>query len=464
MIVPRTRLLFWVAVIAVPMSVLAVPPAETGLGIEGLPQAMDRFAQQGHLLAIGLIGGLVLLAVFDAALAFGSLNGVRAELPEVARLTKDREGTLPVHLFAAPGKRRLLRLGLAFPPEITTPSETIETEIAGTTAAASVTWPCTATRRGRYILDRVYLEGSSPLGFWAVRSSVPTQSEVRVYPNLMHERRNVAALFLNRGVFGIHQQRQVGQGREFEKLREYVPGDSYDDVHWKATARRGHPITKTYQIERTQEVYVLIDTSRLSARKMSGGIGLPETTQLERFLTSAMVLGLAAERQGDLYGLMTFDDRVGTFIRAKNGKAHYGVCRDALYTLNASRVNPDFDEVFSFLRLRLRRRALVIFLTNLDDPVLAESFVKNVHLIGRHHLMLVGMPIPSGVKPLFQDDKADTVSDVYDRLAGHMRWQGLRELERVLQRQGVQFLLLDHARMAAQLVTQYMNIKQRQLL
>ena len=99
---------------------------------------------------------------------------------------------------------------------------------------------------------------------------VPVGAEIRVYPNLVTERKNLAALFLNRGSFGLHAQRQLGKGREFEKLREYVPGDGYDELHWKATARRGRPITKVYQIERTQEVYVVIDASRLGGAASPG--------------------------------------------------------------------------------------------------------------------------------------------------------------------------------------------------
>src|SRR6185312_13308872 len=199
--------------------------------------------------------------------------------------------------------------------------------------------------------------------------TLPAQSEIRVYPNLLGERKNLAALFLNRGAFGLHAQRQVGKGRDFEKLREYVPGDGYDEIHWKATARRGKPITKVFQIEKTQEVYVIVDASRLSARKPDENA---ETNSvLERFVTAALVLGLAAEQQGDLFGLLTFTDKVETFVRAKNGDAHYNTCRDALYTLEPKIVTPDFDELCTFLRLRLRRRALLVFLTALDDPAVA---------------------------------------------------------------------------------------------
>ena len=87
-----------------------------------------------------------------------------------------------------------------------------------------------------------------------------------MYPNLFDERKHVAALFLNRGHYGIHSQRIMGKGREFEKLREYSHGDSMQDVHWKASAKRGALVTKVFQVERTQEVYVLVDSSRLSAR------------------------------------------------------------------------------------------------------------------------------------------------------------------------------------------------------
>ena len=117
------------------------------------------------------------------------------------------------------------------------------------------------------------------------------------------------------------------------------------------------------------------------------------------------MLGLAAEQQGDLFGLLTFTDRVQNFVRAKNGKAHYSTCRDALYTLQPQIVSPDFDELCTFIRLRLRRRTLLFFLTSLDDPVLAESFVRNMDLIRRQHLVLVNMIQPPGVAPVFTESQ-----------------------------------------------------------
>jgi uncharacterized protein (DUF58 family) len=457
MIVPRSRLLFWVAAVVLPFALVGAvsPPA---LGVSLL-----------------CIGGLLVLVFADAIGTGRSLAGIRVELPPVARMSKDREAKLEVRIRNEGRRQRGLRVGLAWPHEIKAASEILDTRLPAQSEWSRLAWSCMPLRRGNYRFDTAYVEGASLFGFWSVRKKLPVQSEIRVYPNMLTERKSVAALFLNRGAFGVHAQRQIGKGRDFEKLREYIPGDDYNEIHWKATARRGKPITKVFQIEKTQEVYVILDASRLSARQVQGSTmanGVQSgswnlelgTSVLECFLTAALVLGLAAERQGDLFGLLTFTDKVEKFVRAKNGRTHYSACRDALYTLEPKIVTPDFDEVCSFIRLRLRRRALLVFLTALDDPALAESFVRNMDLIRRQHLVLVNMLQMPGVNPLFSDPEVACMDDLYKQLGGHLQWQKLRELQKVLQRRGVRFTLLNNERLSAELVFQYLNVKQRQLL
>jgi len=464
MIAPSSKLLFWVAVIVLPFALLAaVVPAAAPVSLL-------------------LIAALVLLALADAVGSSKSLGGIGVELPAVARMSKDREAKLELRIRNERQTARILRLALAWPREIKPAEEIVETVLPAQSEWSRLIQVCIPRCRGNYQLDRAFIEGGSPLGFWAVRKTIPLRSEIRVYPNLLTERKNLAALFLNRGAFGAHARRQIGKGRDFEKLREYVPGDGYDEIHWKATARRGKPITKVFQIEKTQEIYVIVDASRLSAR--SGASTLPvgpaknnsatqaesrrleagAATVLEKFVTAALVLGLAAEQQGDLFGLLTFTNQVEKFVRARNGQAHYSACRDALYTLQPKIVTPDFDELCTFLRLRLRRRALLVFLTALDDPALAESFVRNIELIRRQHIVLVNMVQPPGVQPMFTGRDVAETDDLYRQLGGHLQWQNLRELQKVLQRRGVRFSLLDNERLSAGLVAQYMAVKQRQLL
>jgi len=439
--------LMWVGAIAPPLALLSA--------------AVPRLTPV--CLAVIVILGIV--SVTDALRASGSLAGIGVQFPPVVRMSKDREGRVDVRIQNQSQKSRGLRIGLGLPEEI--PAADPEQDVVLPPGAewSRLSWSCTPKMRGRFRAGPVYVEGVSPFGMWSVRKPIPAQSEIRVYPDLMTERKSLASLFLRRGIHGFHLQRQVGKGRDFEKLREYVPGDSFEDIHWKATARRARPITKVFQIERTQEIYVVVDASRLSARRQPSSTaeaGGPPI--LERMVTAALVLGLAAQQQGDLFGLITFTDKVETFVRAKNGKAHYNTCRDALYTLQPQIVTPDFGELYTFIRMRLRRRALIIFLTSLDDPALAENFVRSVELIRRQHLLLVNMIRQPGIEPLFSNRGLESVDDLYRGLGGHLRWQKLRQLEKTLQRRGVKFSLIDNERLSADLVSQYLNIKQKQLL
>jgi len=434
MIVPRNRLLFWFAVIVLPFSVLAGTHPST------LPACL------------AIIAAFVLVAVWDVLTSRRLLNGLHLEAPAISRLAIDKEGQFELRLRNESRQPRALRLALPLPAEFTAPWDEIEVALPAEVEWSQFPWTCLPNKRGRYSLDAAYLESASPLGLWSVRKTMPLRAEIRVFPNMQKERKGLGLMF--RGAFGTHAQRQVGKGREFEKLRDYVTGDGSEDIHWKATARRGKPVTKVFQVERTQEVYVALDTSRLSAREDA----------IERHISTALLIGAAAEQQGDLFGLLSFSDRVENFVRARTGTAHYNSCRDAIYALQPSEVNPDFDEVCSFIRLRLRRRALVIILTALDDPVLAENFVRNVDIIARQHLVVVGMMKPSGVAPLFSDPAVSTSDDLYEKLGGHLRGQNLEEISRLLQRRGVKLSIFDSERMGLSLVSEYLNIKKRQLL
>lgn len=448
MIAPGNRLVFWTAITSLACaSVYAASPALW-------PILLCCFAL------------FVLVVVTDAALAVRRLDLVQADFaptPSGFRLTKDREGRIVLQLCNRGARARRLRLGVVFPPVFQTSQETHVVNLPGNMESFTLDWPCTPRKRGRFRIENIYLEVHSALGFWQYRMLQVCETAVRVYPNLMSERNRLAAIFLNRGNIGIHSRRRVGKGRDFEKLREYIPGDGYEDIHWKATARRAHPVTKVYQIERTQEVYVVMDASRLSARTLADDAGAP-ATQLDRFIQAAMVLGMVAEKQGDLFGLLTFSDRIHNFVRARTGRSHFNVCRDALYTLEPRDVTPDFDELCTFIRTRLTRRALLVFLTNLDDPVLAESFTRNLDLINRRHLVLVNMLTPRGAVPLFSGPEVSSDDEIYQRLGGHLQWRDLRELQRVLYRRGVSMGMMENASLTPELVSQYLNVKQRQLL
>jgi uncharacterized protein (DUF58 family) len=445
MIVPRANLILIAALTLIPLLGAAVSLPSLAPGLVGL---------------FGLFG---LIISADAHLGRRRLRQVRVHLPAKLRWIQGRAVKLEVVFESQLTEPIRLRVGFDFPSEIVPDEEERVVDLPAQAGKHHVLFECRPAQRGLFRIEGCYYEAASPLGLWDIRGRNLQPIEVRAYPSLDSERKQVASLFLRTNRSGSQALRQLGQGREFEKLREYVPGDGFDTIHWKATARRGHPITKLYQVEKTQEIYVIIDASRLSARLQVPG-DPSQGTHLDRYIAATLVLGLAAEKQGDLFGLLTFGDRVFNFVRARNGKEHYSACREALYRLEPQSVAPDFEEVATFIRLRLRRRALLVFMTDLDDPIIMESFQRSADLICRKHLVHVQMLQTADVKPAFSNAAVASVDDVYQDLAHHLAWHDLRQLSLSLQQHGVSLSVVSNEEFSTQAIANYLRVKQRQLL
>lgn len=447
MIVPSTRIVRLFAATVLPSSLASAMVPNSGSFLVGV------------CLLLCAIGGA------DAWLAERRRRGINVEFPERLNLSRDRQAVLPFKVSDSSGAPCSLVIGLQLPRGVTSPYPEYPVQLTGERQSVRGQWPLTASRRGSHQLEQCRLRVLSPLGLWYAQAPLPAGTWLRVYPNLREERKRLAALFLNRNTALVRPARQVGQGREFEKLRLYLPGDSIGDIHWRATAKRGQLVTKEFRVERTQEVYVIIDASRLSARQVTLRCGEGnEEPLLERYIRSALILGSVAQNQGDLFGVMAFSDQVLGFVRAKSGTGHFGACRDALYNLVSSSANPGYDEAASFLAARLRRRALLIFLTSLDEPALAEGFVRSIGVLSRRHLVCVAMQRPEAAAPLFSGGEADGLDDIYRSLGGHLVWHGLREMKQTLRLRGVQLSLVEDERLSAEVVSRYLDVKRRQML
>ena len=438
MIAPRTKL---IAVVATGGSAAAV--AASLMPAIGLP-------------AMVLLLAVAALAAWDGWRAETAANCLRAELPDLVRTVQGRTSKLPLSIRNA-GREpvRELRLAPEFPASFEgMPGETSFAVLEPATGARmEIEYRC--GRRGEYRIGRCWLSSVSRLRLWSVRTSAATNCLVRVYPDIARDK--TAAEFLHRERAGSRVRQMTGKGREFSRLREYLPDDPFEDVDWKGTARRGKPVVRTWRAERDQEVYVAVDASRLSARPSGDG------TILDRYVHSALVMELAAESQGDRFGILSFSDRVHRFVRARSGRTHFMACRDALYQLQPRAVEPEFGELFGFLETRLTRRALVILLTSLDDPLTSETFARHVGMASRRHLVLAAMPQAEGAHPLFSTPAAN-LHEAYRALAGHSRWRQVAELRKACERQGVRLHLIDPARASGQLAGIYLEVKQRQRL
>jgi uncharacterized protein (DUF58 family) len=469
MIAPRTNLVVWAAAIILPLSILA--------GV------VDSFRS---ICVLGIVV-FALISLADLLLGLGKYRHLEFQIPPVNRVTAGRDFELDLKLNGTGLRKGAIRLVLDLPPIVKLDQSNTLLQIKGDNVQVPV--KAVAEHRGAYPINRLFFDWISPARFWVFREERPLKSELRVYPDLALEGRKIAH-FLNRGGFGAHRQRQIGRGREFEKLREYEPGDSFDSIHWKAAAKRHKPIAKVFQVEKSQEVYMAIDSSRLSGRFVSsssssstvvdlntrhtqdspqrhgraGAHLYRSQTILEQFIAATLLAGATAERQGDLFGLITFSDKVDQMARARGGSLHFNHCRDLLINLQARLVAPDFEDIAATLLNRLTKRSLLIFLTSLDDSVTGENFLLAARFLARRHLVMAIMLLPPDTQPLFSAPGVEHTDQIYENIAGHLRWAKLQELRKQLLQAGVLFHLAPGQSFTLTVVSEYLATKRRQLL
>jgi uncharacterized protein (DUF58 family) len=450
MIAPRPGLVGWATAIVLPLTILST------------------LLPSWRTLTVPAIALFVVIALLDLLWNWRRHRDLEFVVPDTIRTIAGRSFQISLRLSAASAQSGVIRVALALPSSLSMTTGDTVLKLHSGESAPAIPLELRAETRGIFLVSQLFFDWISLLGWWIYRERQSIRCEVRVYPDLTTEGRQLAR-FLKRNGVGIHHYRHLGRGREFEKLREYEPGDGFDTIHWKATAKRRYPITKVYQTEKAQEVYVALDSSRLSGRLVANEYATPgssagQVPTLERTIASSLLFCAAAQSQGDLFGLLTFSDKIDHLVTARSGSAHFNRCRDVLAGLQTRLVSPDFGEIASTLMARIKRRALIVFLTSLDDPVLSEAFLSSMDFVARRHLVLAIMLLAPSVRPLFTPPGVDKIDDIYQNIAGHLRWTHLTELRRQLHQRGIQLCLVSNQSVSLEMVSQYIALKRRQAL
>jgi uncharacterized protein (DUF58 family) len=411
------------------------------------------------------LSALVVLAVcgFDALLSWHRLDGFSILLPPSIRAFLSQEQTFTLELRrVAPHAPSKLRIAIGLPAEVEPIRDDIIVPAPAPRSGVLFEMRFLGRVRGEFSIRRAFLGCQSFLGLWQLRRTVPVQVTVLVQPALLSIARETARLLASK----LHAGRRIvarnGRGREFEQLREFVPNDDFGEIDWKATARRRTPIVRDYQVERTQDIYAVIDYSRLSGRTVINSEN-QTVSVLDEYIRSALMLYYAVREAGDRFGLATFANRIGYFIKSSNAASLDATFRRALYPLRPQTTAPAYDEICGAFRQRVKRRALIVFFTSLAEPLLAESFLNASRLLARQHLIVVASPADAFAQPLFSS-RVDTSDEIYRHLGGHLLWKKLAEIRLQLSTVGIRMHNVAPSRLGLAAATEYLTIKERQLL
>jgi uncharacterized protein (DUF58 family) len=254
---------------------------------------------------------------------------------------------------------------------------------------------------------------------------------------------------------GVRSTPKRGEGRTFASLRDYVVGDDPRHIDWKASARRGHPITREYTIEQAQTVYLLVDAGR-SMTQLAGAY-----SRFEYALSSALVLADVASTAGDRVGAMVFDDQLRALVPAQRGRAALQALRAAMIPLQPSLVEPDYSAAFRALAARQRKRALLVLLTDVIDARAARALLAHLTRGASHHLAVVVALRNEALLGAARMPDAASGRALYASAAAE---ELIAERATALQRMrdaGVVVLDVAPDAMAAAVVNQYLELKAR---
>ena len=305
--------------------------------------------------------------------------------------------------------------------------------------------------RGEARFERPELRLTSPLQLWQVTRYVGEASDVRVYPNFRALAKYTLLATDNRlSQIGVLQVRRRGEGTEFHQLREYRQGDPQRAIDWKATARTARLIAREYEEEKDQRVLLVIDCSRRMASKDDA------LSHFDHTLNAALLLGHVALRQGDAVGMLTMGG-VQRYLEPRKSIGAVHAMLNRVYDLEPTLAVPDYDQAARDVMRHVRRRALVIILTNLRDED-DETLLPGLNLLRTRHLVVL-----ASLREAIIGRALSTRVDSFDRAVTHAAAADyLAERERVFRRigaAGVISLDVEPERLPIALVNRYLDIK-----
>ena len=432
-------------------------PSLRALGLLGLWTGLGVLvAFDGSWLGTWQLAGAALLAiaVFDA-LDLWRLEAPRIEREVASAISVGVASRVALRIENPQPRALELELMDHHPPEVRAEGLPIALAVPGAGGVESEyrLWPL---ERGDHHFGHVEVRVRSALGLWRRQIECAEPFSLRTYPNFRAAVGYELLAAENRvGALGIRRHRRRGEGLEFHQLREYRAGDSLRQVDWKATARVQRTISREYQDERDQQIVFLLDCGRrLHARD-------GDRSHFDAALDAILLVSHVALRQGDAVGLMTFSGE-RRWLAPRKGIGQVNALLNGVYDLNTGARAADYPAAARELVSRIRKRALVVVVSNVRDEDAGE-LRASLRLLSRHHLVLLASLRETALstalaRPIDDLDAALRVASVRRYL--DQRRTALRSLER----SGAQLLDSDPSALPVALVNRYLDIKSAGIL
>lgn len=239
-------------------------------------------------------------------------------------------------------------------------------------------------KRGVYQFGVVNIFVSCKIGFISRRFKTGKPCKVKVYPSFVCMKKyELLAAGSKLNPQGNKKIRKIGQQLEPDQIKDYVKGDDYRFINWKATARKGKLMANVFQDEREQNVYCLIDKGRTMQSAFE------RMTLLDHSINASLALLYVAMLKGDKSGLITFEKKVDSIVPATRKPIQLQVIQEALYYQNTSFLESDFQALYQAIHTNIKNRSLLIIYTNFDSVQAMQRQLHSLSMLAKHHNVLV---------------------------------------------------------------------------
>ena len=400
---------------------------------------------------------LVSMAVFDGAVALSPRQvNIERDHPSAVVLGAPTTLTWQVSL-AKPPRLWLLDtqkvlIADELPPSLHPNSTRSTLTFEAPDQPATVTAELRPSRRGRFVLRRIVVRTSGPLGLVLKQRTLPVPSTLDVLPPF--RKAKDAQLSLRRARLveaGMRVSRKLGSGTEFDALRELTPDDDSRRIDWVATARSRHPLVRTYRTERDQTVLCLLDSGRTMAGRVQ------RVPRLEHSLDATLMLSEVVTGVGDKMGVVAFDRDIRAAVPPASARSHRSRVTRQLFDLQPALVETDYHRAVAYITARHRRRSLLMLLTELGETT-REFLLPALPLLVRKHLVVVGA-ITDPDLARWANASVDDEDGVYLKAGAVQAIQQRNELALQMERLGVHVVQAEPERFAQELTDVYLNAK-----
>jgi len=320
---------------------------------------------------------------------------------------------------------------------------------------ATVSYKLRPVKRGEYGFGHIILYVTTRLKLISRRFRCAGEMNIAVYPSyIMLHRYEFLSIHNNLTELGIKKIRRRGNNTAFEYIKEYIKGDDYRTINWKASARRHFPMVNVWQDERSQQIYSVIDKGRIMQNSFRG------MTLLDYAINASLVLSFVAIRKDDKAGLVTFAEDFETFIPAGKQSGQMQLILESLYRQDTTFGESDYSSLYVHLNKHINKRSLLVIYTNFTTMTGIDRQIEYLRQLAHRHAVLAVCFEDVEMKE-FADSRATSVEGYYERVIADKFIFDKQNITLRLRQYGIYSLLTEPENLSVNLINKYLEMKAR---